>query len=76
MSETKVNFYHTIHVNEEKRLLTIHRVFHDGSQQLFTSVELPSKTISEDEKSFRNFAQMLGENLLMDSPIVRKLLGL
>jgi len=70
------NYHHILEIDEEKRLLTITRQFQDGTQQLFTSVELPSTTLSEDAESFRNFSQMLGENLLIDSPAARRLLGL
>ena len=65
-----------LEIDEEKRLLVINRVFKDGTRQFFTSVDLPSKTFFDDEQGFESFAQRLGENLLIDSPAARKILGL
>jgi len=76
MGKSTKNYSHVLEIDEEKRLLIINRVFKDGTQQLFTSVDLPGKTFSDDEQGFRDFAQKLGENLLIDSPVARKLLGL
>lgn len=76
MGKNTMNYSHVLEFDEEKRILTINRLFKDGTRQLFTTVQLPSKTFSEDEKGFRDFAQKLGENLLIDSPVVKKLLEL
>ncbi len=76
MNKINYNYHHILEIDEEKRLLTIKRLFKDGTQQLFTSVELPDSTRSEDPSSFRSFSQALGENLMIDSPAARRLLGL
>lgn len=76
MEKSTKNFSHVLDIDEEKRLLIISRVFKDGTKQFFTSIDLPSKTFSDDEQGFKYFAQKLGENLLIDSPVARKLLGL
>lgn len=76
MKEPVENYAHLLAIDEAKRLLTIKRVYKDGTQQLFTSIDLPSKAFTEDEPGFREFARTLGENLLVDSPVARKLLGL
>lgn len=76
MGKHTKNYSHLLEIDEEKRLLIISRVFEDGTRQLFTSVDLPGNAFSDDEQGFRDFAQKLGENLLIDSPIARKLLGL
>ncbi|MFZ5595333.1 MAG: hypothetical protein ACOY4D_13980 [Pseudomonadota bacterium] len=74
MSETI--FSHLVEVDEVTRRLTIYRVFANGEKQLFTQVDLPLKTVNEDEKGFEEFSRMLGENLLIDSPVARKLLDI
>lgn len=70
------NYNHLIKIDEITRLLVIYRVYEDGRQELFTEVELPAKTVDENEDQFERFSCLLGENLLLDSPIARKLLGL
>jgi hypothetical protein len=69
-------YAHLVEIDEEKRQLLIYRIRKNGKKQLFTSVDLPSKTFAEDEDGFRRFSTYLGENLLVDSPVARKLLGL
>ena len=58
-------YAHLLEVDEEKKQISIYRVGVDGEKQFFTSVDLPSKTFSEDEDGFRRFAAYLGENLLV-----------
>lgn len=74
MSDT--NFSHLVEFNEDTNELIISRVFPNGEKQLFTQTELPSKKMEQDREQFDAFAKMLGENLLVDSPIARKLLGI
>ena len=76
MKSPSENYSHVLEIDEEKRLLTIYRVFPDRTKQLFTSVFIPRKTVSEDPEVFRSFAQTLGENVLMDSPAARRLFGI
>lgn len=76
MEKSMKNYSHILEIDEERKLLVINRVFEDGKRQLFTSIDLPGKTFSEDEQGFREFAQKLGENLLLDSPVARRLFGL
>ena len=68
------NYDHLIEVDHEKMLLVIYRVYCDGSKHLFTSIPFPSKLFSEDAILFKDFAQKIGENLLIDSPIARSIL--
>ena len=70
------SYSHLIEISEVTRHLTIHRVYADGRSELFTSVALPDKTATEDEVAFNGFCLLLGENLLLDAPVARKLLGL
>lgn len=69
-------YSHWVEVNEQKRLLAIYRVNEKGKKALFTSVDLPVKSFDEDSEGYREFAPLLGENLLIDSPVARKLLRL
>lgn len=69
-------YHHLLEIRELDRRLTINRVYEDGRKELFTEVELPSTTCDEDPSRFEEFCRVLGENLLMDSPVARKLLGL
>lgn len=66
---------HLVEIDEGGRSLTIYRV-RDGERQLFTSVKLPEETWDSDRPAIENFCRMLGENILLDSPAARKLLGL
>lgn len=70
------NHGHLIEIDETQRRLVIHRIYADGRKDLFTSVELPAKSATPAKDQVTRFCQMLGENLLLDSPAARKLLGL
>jgi hypothetical protein len=71
------NFAHLVEIDEGTQKLTIYRVDPKTDQRaLYTSVKIPSKRIHGNDREFREFARMLGENLLIDSPSARRLLGL
>lgn len=72
----EITFSHLVEIDEATRRLTIYRVFPEGEKQLFTRVDLPLKTANEDAKGFEEFSRILGENLLIDSPVARKILDL
>jgi hypothetical protein len=76
MRKDTENYAHFIEVDEQGRRLVINRVYRDGSQELFTFIDFPSKSFSESKNEFRSFAQILGENLLVDSPAARAILKL
>ncbi len=69
-------YSHLVEIDETKRLLTIYRVNEMGEKMLFTSIDLPVLTFDKDSEGYRVFAQQLGENLLVDSPVARKIFGL
>ncbi len=69
-------YSHLVEIDETKRLLTIYRVNEIGEKILFTSIDLPPLTFDKNSEGYRDFAQQLGENLLVDSPVARKLFGL
>ncbi|WP_372393152.1 hypothetical protein ACCQ05_05410 [Xanthomonas sp. NCPPB 3582] len=63
---------HLVYVDEELRKLIIYRVTAEGKKTLLTDVALPSKQGWSID--LEQIAKQLGENLLMDSPAVRRLL--
>lgn len=69
------SYAHLIEIDEVGRVLTIYRV-RDVERQLFTSVKLPDVTWDTGRQAIEEFCRMLGENILFDSPVARKLLGL
>lgn len=72
----KPAFSHLVEIDESSKQLTIYRVFPDGEKQLYTKVDLPLKTINEDKIGFEEFSRILGENLLIDSPVARNIFGI
>ncbi|MEO1248057.1 MAG: hypothetical protein AAFX56_20450 [Pseudomonadota bacterium] len=76
MDDETENYAHLVEVDAEKKQLVIYRLSASGSKRLFTSIDLPSETFSENKDGFREFATRLGENLLVDSPVARDVLGL
>jgi hypothetical protein len=70
------DFSHLIDIDESARLLRIHRVFPDGRKQLFTETPLPPRTTDAGGPQYLEFARMLGENILMDSPAARRALAI
>ncbi len=76
MEKNIERYSHLVEIDETKRLLTIYRVNEVGEKMLFTSIDLPVLTFEKDSEAFRGFAQELGENLLVGSPVARKIFGL
>ena len=71
---TNYRYDHLVAIDEASRKLVIFRVEEDGTKTLFTEAVLPAeKGWSE---SLISLAKQLGENLLLDSPAVRKMLDL
>ena len=71
-----IEYDHLIEISSRDRKLVIHRIYRDGRKELFTSVELPTVSTEENKAQLENFFLMLGENLMLDSPMARKLLNL
>jgi DNA-binding PadR family transcriptional regulator len=69
------SFNHLVEIDEEAKRLTIYRIYEDGRKELYTHVDMPISSEGDKEK-FQNFSQLLGENLLIDSPVARRLLNL
>jgi hypothetical protein len=72
-----LDYCHLVEIDEDRRQLAVYRMYSDGKKELFTMVDLPSTAFKgNNEDAFGEFARLLGENLLLDSPIARRLLGL
>jgi hypothetical protein len=66
---------HIVEIDEQRRQLSIYRVI--GTQRsLFTAIALPMGNWEEDPDAMKQFCQILGENILLDSPQARRLLGI
>jgi hypothetical protein len=72
---------HLIEIDENARLLRIHRVFPDGCRQLFTETPLPPPMTglsgadrAAQATQYTEFARLIGENILSDSPAARRAL--
>jgi hypothetical protein len=70
------NFSHLVEIDESTRSLRIHRVFPDGRRHLLTETPLPACAAVPKGSQYEEFARQLGENLLLDSPAARRILGL
>lgn len=70
------NYRHLVEIEEVTRRLAIFRIYDDGRKELFTFVDLPLLPADQGEESLAEFCRLLGENLLLDSPAGRKLMGL
>lgn len=66
-------FDHLIQYDEEAREVVIYRVYPDGRRHLYTRAAFPE--MKGWDKAADRFAQQLGENLLVDSALARKLMG-
>ncbi len=71
-----IKYSHVVTIDDASRILRIDRLFEDGRQILMTQTELPNLEMSGRDKAVREFTQMLGENLLLDTPTGRQLFGL
>ncbi len=76
MNTSEIRYSHLIEVDEEKNRIYIYRVSTSGKKDLLTYTDLPSKKYEEDPEGFKEFARLLGENILLDSTIARKIFGL
>ena len=74
--EPQMNHSHLIQVDARKREIVILRIDSDGTKTLFTSTTLPDIDVNVDMQKFKEFAQELGENILLDSPAIQKIYGL
>ncbi|NIP37479.1 MAG: hypothetical protein GWM89_00115 [Candidatus Dadabacteria bacterium] len=77
MTKKLPEYDHLVEVREEEKKIYIYRIYKlTNKKQFFTCYELPDKTFDEDKKGFKRFAELLGENIVLDSPLARKILGI
>jgi hypothetical protein len=62
-------YKHIVDIDEETGLLIINRFFEDGRVSLYTHIEL-----SKLKENPKEIIYMIGENILLDSPVGRKFL--
>lgn len=74
MKEEDKYFSHLVEVDEEKKLLKIYRIHKNGKRFLYTEITFPNKSFADDPATFGEFAKLIGENLIADSPAARNLL--
>lgn len=70
------NHIHMVVVRAGERKLQIWRVYEDGGREAYTKMVLPGPITESSDGEFREFCRLLGENLLLDSPKARELLGI
>jgi dihydroxy-acid dehydratase len=64
-------YSHAIEIQEREKQLLIYRIC-GAEKHLFTSVPLPDISAKRNRVAFRRFCQLLGENILADSPQARR----
>ena len=74
MEQLTMTYDHLVCIDEDAKEIVIYRVDFNGKKTLYTKAPLPESLGENSELEF--FARMLGENLLLDSPAARRLLGL
>jgi RHS repeat-associated protein len=67
---------HLLRFDEINRQIQIFRIFSDGTSVLYTTLALPAAEAAGWTDEIVQFAQRLGEDLLVDSPIARQLFNL
>ena len=65
------SFSHIVEYSEDEKTVTIYRLRSSGKRELYTRTNFP-----ENPSDAEAFMRMLGENLLIDSSIARKILNL
>jgi hypothetical protein len=70
------SFVHIVSIDKAARKLTIERLYPGGRRELLTVTTIPNIPSDRASKTVDDFALQLGENILLDSPTARELLGL
>jgi hypothetical protein len=71
-----MTYDHLLKIDENSRQIHIFRVFPDGASVLYTTLALPAAGDGGWTDEAIQFALRLGEDLLVDSQVARKLLVL
>lgn len=70
------NFSHVVSIDSEKKLLQIYRLFDDSKKEFLTECSIDGISAQNNWDKFAQFAQQLGENILMDSPSARQVMDI
>lgn len=70
------NYSHIVSIDAEKKSLMIYRLFDDSRKEFLTACNIEGISSKNDWDKFAEFARQLGENILMDSPMARKIMDL
>jgi len=76
MNKPASRYPHLIEVEETTSRIYIYRISETGKKDLLTYTDFPIKKYSDDPEGFREFARLLGENILFDSATARKIFDL
>jgi hypothetical protein len=68
------DFSHLVCYEESMRQIVIYRIDASGQRILFSKMQVPNS--SGWSKEAEHLAKQLGENLLLDSPVARRLLAI
>jgi hypothetical protein len=72
---TVSSFSHLVKIDEDTKKLKIFRIFDDGKEQFYTEIDFPNRNTSDDPRDYEGLMRTLGENILLDSPAARRLMG-
>lgn len=68
-------FAHIVEIDEIRRKIVISRL-RENYQELYTEKDIADIDWKNSEEKFREFCRVLGEDILMDSPLGRALFRL
>lgn len=68
------NYSHEIEVDEKARKITVYRLMPDY-RELYTAIDIPAIQWKKNPTEYAEFCRRLGEDLVIDSPALRNLLG-
>jgi hypothetical protein len=72
----EIQFSHIVEINELNRTVRIERLYSGGRREIVTEIAIPDVSTAGTKDVVAEFALMLAENLLLDSPKARRLLYL
>ncbi len=76
MKTSKIRYSHLIEVDEDTNRIYIYRINTDNwKKHLLTYTDLPNKKYDEDPEAFKEFARLLGENIILDTSVAKKIFG-
>ena len=67
-------YFHTVKIDPARMVARIDRVWQNGQTQLFTEIGLTNLAATDFVVHFERCAKQLGEDILIDSPLARRIL--